>query len=114
MPGLRHKAGGGQDGGHRADPVDEVHGVRVRCWGAGLISAGLPFCRLDVEIRCRVTRRLMAVIALVNPDCCAANYQLLGEMRPINCLLLGSKTMPSPSLRNIRGNRGPIILWVKV
>ena len=32
VPGLRHKAGGGQDGGHRADPVDEVHGVRVRCW----------------------------------------------------------------------------------
>jgi len=38
VPGLRHKAGGGQDGGHRADPVDEVHGVRVRCWGAGLAS----------------------------------------------------------------------------
>ena len=41
-----HKAGGGQDGGHRADPVDEVHGVRVRCWGAGLVSAGLPCCLL--------------------------------------------------------------------
>jgi hypothetical protein len=42
VPGLRHKAGCGQDGGHRADPVDEVHGVRVRCWSAGLVSAGLP------------------------------------------------------------------------
>ena len=38
VPGLRHKAGGGQDGGHRADPVDKVHGVRLRCWGAGLAS----------------------------------------------------------------------------
>ena len=38
VPGLRHKAGGGQDGGHRADPVDEVHGVRVSCWFAGLAA----------------------------------------------------------------------------
>ena len=38
VPGLRHKAGGGQDGGHRADPVEKVHGVRLRCWGAGLAS----------------------------------------------------------------------------
>ena len=37
MPGLRHKAGGGQDGGDRADPVDEAHDVRVRL-GAGLPS----------------------------------------------------------------------------
>ena len=38
LPGLRHKAGGGQDGCHRANPVDEVHGVRVSCWGTGLAS----------------------------------------------------------------------------
>jgi hypothetical protein len=55
VPGLRHKAGGRQDGGHRADPVDEVHGVRVRCWGAGLVSAGLPCCLLEWVIRCRFT-----------------------------------------------------------
>jgi len=59
VPGLRHKAGCGQDGGHRADPVDEGHGVRVRCWGADLVSTGLPCSWLDVEIQCRLTRQLV-------------------------------------------------------
>jgi hypothetical protein len=48
VPGLRHKAGGGQDGGHRADPVDEVHGVRVSCWGTGLASNNSRTVRLQM------------------------------------------------------------------
>jgi hypothetical protein len=29
---------------------------------SGLISAGLPCCRVDVEIRCRVTRQLVVMV----------------------------------------------------
>jgi len=42
-----------------------VFGWCVGIAESGLVSAGLPCCRLDVEIRCRLTRRLVVVVALL-------------------------------------------------